>query len=230
MIEQLLTGLSATLSQSLTIALIGSFAWGIISILLSPCHLSSVPLVIGFITNQEQKSVGHAFRLSTIFSVGILASIALIGIVTASLGRLMGDLGSIGNTLVAIVLFIFGFYLMGLIPLNWNIGAMTTRQKGVWAALTLGLLFGVALGPCTFAFIAPVLGVVFTRAQTDYAGAIALLAAFAAGHCGVIILAGTLTQKVQSYLNWTENSKGVSWLKRVCGFLVVLAGVYLLFK
>jgi cytochrome c-type biogenesis protein len=230
MIERLLTTLSASLSASLAIALIGSFVWGLISILLSPCHLSSIPLVIGFLTNQEQKSVGRAFKLSLVFSLGILISIALIGIITASLGRLMGDIGRIGNSAVAIVFFIFGLYLMDVLPLNWRTMTTSTKLKGVWAALILGLVFGLALGPCTFAFMAPVLGLVFTRAQSDYAEAIALLGAFAAGHCGVIILAGTLTSKVQSYLEWSQNSKAAIWLKRVCGFFVVLAGFYLLLK
>jgi len=230
MIEKLLTSLSTALSQSISIALIGSFIWGLISILLSPCHLSSIPLVIGFLTNQEQKSVGRAFRLSLIFSLGILVSIAFIGIITASMGRLMGDVGRIGNSAVAIVFFVFGLYLMDILPLTWNALTTTTKLKGIWAALTLGLVFGLALGPCTFAFMAPVLGLVFTRAQSDYAGAISLLGAFAAGHCGVIVLAGTLSQKLQGYLNWSESSVITKWIKRACGLLVVLAGMYMLIK
>ncbi len=230
MIERLLTSLSASLSASLAIALIGSFVWGIISILLSPCHLSSIPLVIGFLTTQEQKTVGRAFKLSLIFSLGILISIALIGLITASLGRLMGDVGRIGNSAVAVVFFIFGLYLMDILPLNWTALTTNTKLKGVWAALTLGLVFGLALGPCTFAFMAPVLGLVFTRAQSDYVGSVGLLGAFAAGHCGVIVTAGTLTQKVQSYLNWSESSEITKWIKRACGLLVVLAGLYLMLK
>ncbi len=230
MIEKLLTSLSFTLSQSISVALIGSFVWGIISILLSPCHLSSIPLVIGFLANQESKSVSKAFKLSLVFSLGILLSVAAIGIVTASMGRLMGDVGRLGNAILAIVFFVFGLYLMDILPLNWNALTTSTKLRGFGAALSLGLLFGLALGPCTFAFMAPVLALVFTRAQSDYPGAIALLGAFAAGHCGIIVLAGTLTQKVQSYLNWSVSSKITKWIKRACGLLVVLAGVYTLLK
>ena len=57
MIEGLFVALSKALTESFWIAVIGSFAWGILSIILSPCHLSSIPLVIGFITSQEKKSV-----------------------------------------------------------------------------------------------------------------------------------------------------------------------------
>jgi cytochrome c-type biogenesis protein len=105
-----------------------------------------------------------------------------------------------------------------------------TKAKGMLAALILGLLFGLALGPCTFAYMAPVLGVVFQTSQTDYIFSIILLAAFGIGHCGVIVGAGTLTGKVQKYLNWSEGSKTILWIKRICGVLVILGGVYLIFN
>ena len=230
MIESTLTQLSVWLSQTLWLALIGSFAWGTASILLSPCHLSSIPLVIGFIASRQEQSAGRAFRLSLIFSLGILVSIAVIGFITASAGRLMGDLGRVGNSLVAVVFFIFGLYLLDVLHINWSFNASGSNYKGIWGALALGLVFGIALGPCTFAFIAPVLGVVFTRAQTDYVGSLALMSAFAIGHCGVIVLAGTMSQKVQGYLNWSEKSKAVKLIKSTCGILVIIGGIYLLTK
>ena len=48
------------------------------------------------------------------------------------------------------------------------LGLKQTKAKGLLAALILGLLFGIALGPCTFAYMAPVLGIVFQTAQTNY--------------------------------------------------------------
>jgi hypothetical protein len=91
-----------------------------------------------------------------------------------------------------------------------------------------GSLFGVGLGPCPLAFMAPVLGVVFTRAEHNLAGAVCLLGSFALGHCGVIVLAGTLTQQVENYPKWTQTSQTMKWVRRTCGLLVLLAGVELL--
>jgi cytochrome c-type biogenesis protein len=53
---------------------------------------------------------------------------------------------------------------------------------------------------------------------------------YAVGHCAVIVLAGTFTSVVQRYLNWNERSKGAIVLKRVCGALVILGGVYLIWS
>jgi cytochrome c-type biogenesis protein len=234
MIDGIFNSLYEAMTGAVWLAVIASFGWGVLSILLSPCHLSSIPLVVGFISSQGKISVGKTFYISLIFSVGILITIAFIGIVTASLGRLMGDIGNIGNFLVAGIFFLVGLYLLDIIKLDkldWNtFGLKQTKAKGLLAALILGLLFGLALGPCTFAYMAPVLGVVFQTAQTNYFLALILLLAFGIGHCSVIVGAGILTGKVQKYLNWSEESKTILWIKRVCGMLVILGGVYLLIK
>lgn len=209
------------------LSIIASFSWGMLSILLSPCHLSGIPLIIGYITSQGVVSAKNTFKISLLFSIGILITIALIGIITASLGRMMGDLGIIGNYIVAIIFFVVGFYLLGLISLNWNFKILKQHNTtGFFTPLLLGLLFGLALGPCTFAFMAPVLGVVFETAKSNYLLSITLLAAFGIGHCFIIVSAGSMMNKVQQYLNWTEENNTVLWIKRFCGVLVILGGVY----
>lgn len=229
MIENIFTTLSTALYDNFWIALFASFAWGVLSILLSPCHLSSIPLIIGYLNSQEKISIRRTFYISLIFAVGILITIAAIGIITASLGRLMGDVGAVGNYLVAGIFFLVGLYLLDIINFDWNtIGLHQTKSKGLLAALILGLLFGIALGPCTFAYMAPVLGIVFQTAQTNFVSASMLLLAFGIGHCSVIVGAGTLSKKVQEYLNWSEESKTILWIKRICGVLVILGGIYLI--
>ncbi|MBI5020224.1 MAG: cytochrome C biogenesis protein [Ignavibacteriales bacterium] len=230
MIEELFTTLYDAMTGAVWLAVAASFSWGVLSILLSPCHLSSIPLVVGFISSQEKMSVARTFNISLIFSTGILITITLIGIITASMGRLMGDIGGIGNYLVAAIFFLVGLYLLDIIKLNWSHGVKKTKSKGILAALILGLLFGLAVGPCTFAYMAPVLGVVFQTAQVSYILAVILLLAFGVGHCSVIVGAGTLTGKVQKYLNWSEESKAIIRLKRVCGVLVILGGIYLIYN
>lgn len=229
MVDRLFVMLYDAMSGPVWLVLLASFGWGVLSILLSPCHLSSIPLVVGFISSQGKISIGRTFIISLVFAVGILVTIAGIGAVTASMGRLMGDVGVIGNYFVASIFFLVGLYLLDVIKLDWNTaGLRRTTVTGLPAALILGLLFGIALGPCTFAYMAPVLGVVFETSQTDFLYAMAVLFAFGVGHCAVIVAAGTLTKKVQNYLNWSSQSMALTWMKRVCGVLVILGGVYLI--
>jgi cytochrome c-type biogenesis protein len=231
MLDQLFTWLTMAMGETFGIALVASLGWGVISIILSPCHLSSIPLVVGYISSQGQEGVKRSYSLSLVFGIGILITISLIGAITASAGRMMGDVGLWGNIIVAGVFLIVGLYLMDVINLSWS-GFMpqTSFARGWKGALILGLIFGIGLGPCTFAFMAPVLGVVFSVASTDFLQALALIAAFAIGHCAVIVGAGGSIGAVQKYLNWTEQSKGATYLKRVAGVLVILGGVYYIYS
>lgn len=229
MIESVFNGLYEMMAGSVWLMLAASLSWGVLSILLSPCHLSSIPLLIGFLTSQEKLNTRRSFNISLLFSLGILVSISIIGIITASLGRLMGDLGAYGNYFVAVIFFVMGLYLLDIIKLDWNRNILSGfRMNGILAAFMLGFIFGVALGPCTFAFMAPVLGVVFQTAGESFLLSLLILSAFCIGHCGVIAGAGTLSGKVQTYLNWSSETKIIIVIKKICGILVILGGIYLL--
>ncbi len=228
--ETLFISLTHAVEGSAAIALGAAFVWGILSIILSPCHLSSIPLIVGFIGGQGKGSTARAFWTATLFASGILVTIAVIGVVTSAAGRMMGDVGPWGNYLVACVFFLVGLYLFGWLPAPWTApGRVGMRGKGLVAALFLGLVFGIALGPCTFAYMAPILGVTFKLAQTNALQAAAMLLAYGIGHCSVIVLAGTSTELVQRYLDWNEKSKGITILKTTCGVLVIAGGIYLIY-
>jgi cytochrome c-type biogenesis protein len=228
--EQLFTQLSRAVEGAPLIALTASFVWGILSIVLSPCHLASIPLIVGFISEQGQVTVRRAFWTSTLFAVGILITIAAIGAITAAAGRMMGDVGRYGNYFVALIFFVVGLHLLGVIPLSFSgPGQVGMKRKGLLAAFILGLVFGIALGPCTFAYMAPMLGVTFKLAKTAPLYGASLLLAYGVGHCAVIVAAGTSTKLVQRFLNWNEQSKGVAVVQIICGMLVILGGVWLIY-
>ncbi|NQT86200.1 cytochrome C biogenesis protein [bacterium] len=228
--QEIFAWLSRAVEGTPAIALLASLIWGILSILLSPCHLASIPLIVGFIDQQGRMSTKRAFVISTLFSVGILITIGAVGAITAAAGRMMGDVGAVGNYVVAAIFFLVGLVLLDVIPMPFSgPGQVGMKRKGMLAAFILGLVFGIALGPCTFAYMAPMLAVTFRLADTHLAYGIALLLAYGIGHCSVIILAGTFTEVVQRYLNWSERSKGTVILKRVCGVLVLLGGIYMIY-
>jgi len=229
--EQLFTNLSHAVEGAPILALGASVIWGILSIILSPCHLASIPLIVGFISGQGRVSTAVASGIATLFAVGILVTIAAIGAITAMAGRMMGDVGHWGNYFVAAIFFVVGLHLLGVIPMPWSgPGQVNMKRKGLFAAFILGLVFGIALGPCTFAYMAPMLGVTFKLAKSAPLYGAALLLAYGVGHCSVIILAGTFTEVVQRFLNWNEQSKGVTVIKSICGVLVILGGIWLIYS
>lgn len=227
--QEIFTTLTRAVEGTPAIAVVAAIVWGILSIILSPCHLASIPLIVGFIDNQGRMSTKRAFLISLLFASGILVTIGVIGAVTAAAGRMWGDVGRYGNYLMAGLFFVVGLHLLDVIPMPWSgPGQVGMKRKGLLAALVLGLVFGVALGPCTFAYMAPMLGVTFRLAATSFAYGALLLVAYGVGHCSVIVAAGTSTELVQRYMNWNEKSRGTVVVKRVCGLLVILGGLYMI--
>jgi cytochrome c-type biogenesis protein len=228
--EQLFSTLSGALHGAPLIAAGSAFLWGILSIVLSPCHLSSIPLIIAFIGKQGTRSTRRAFILSAVFAGGILVTIALVGLLTAALGRMLGDVGRYGNYAIAVIFFLLGLHFLGVIPLPWSAsGPKGGKRKGLLAAFLLGLFFGLGVGPCTFAFMAPMLAVAFKVATQSWIYAVSLLLLYGLGHCAVIVAAGTSAEWVQRYLQWHEQSKAATRLRQVCGVLIIFAGLYLIY-
>ena len=229
--ESLFIALTHAVAGTPLTALSAAVAWGVASVVLSPCHLASVPLIVGFIDGQGRMSTRRAFVISNLFAFGILLTIALIGAVTAAAGRMMGDLGPGANWFVAGIFFLVGLHLLDIIPMPWSgAGKVGMARKGLLAAFLLGLIFGVALGPCTFAYMAPILAVALSQGADNMVYAASLFLAYGLGHCAVIVLAGTFTEVIQRYLDWNEKSRGSIILKKFCGMLVIAGGIWLIYS
>ncbi len=226
---ELFQSLAQAVEGSWPLALSSAFLWGVLSIVLSPCHLASIPLIVGFIGGQGRITTRRAALLATLFSLGMLATIAVLGVVTAIAGRMLGDLGQAGNWILAAIFLVVGLHLLGVIPFpGGGVSSVGMRRRGPLAAFLLGFVFGIALGPCTFAFIAPMLAVAFHEGSRDLVFASLLLLFYGIGHTLLIALAGTFTEVVQRALDWNEGSRGLDLLRKVCGVLVIAGGLYLL--
>ncbi|MBC8377643.1 MAG: cytochrome C biogenesis protein, partial [Planctomycetes bacterium] len=210
-------------------AMVAAMGWGVMSILLSPCHLASIPLVVAYVNRGEIIKTKKAFMLSCLFSFGILISILAIGLLTALLGRMLGDIGPWGKWIVAAVFIVFGLVMLEVINLPWSGPNVAGNTKtGAWGALLLGLIFGAAVGPCTFAYMAPVLAVVLETAGTHFVFAATLILLYSIGHCGIIVLAGTLGARIQTFLNWDQKAHVTAKIRKVCGVVLIAVAFYLI--
>jgi len=210
------------------IAVFGAFLWGLASILLSPCHLSSIPLIIGFINGKKNESVYKAFLQSLFFGLGILITIAIIGIITGMMGKMLGDTGIWGYIFLTVFFIVFGLILLDIVKMpDFNSPSLARfTKKGFLTSFLIGLIFGIGLGPCTFAFMAPMLGFVFQASANSMSYGVLLMVSFAIGHIGVIVFAGTFVEWVEKYLKWSSGSKKTLILKKICGIIVIIAGLY----
>ena len=229
--QNLMASFTGAVESAAPIAVPLALLWGVLSVLLSPCHLASVPLVVGYISRQGRTGSARAFSISVLFSLGILITIILVGILTAAAGRILGDIGRFGYYFAAAMMLYFGLNLLEVVPSPWKGDrSLTSSKSGLAGAFFLGFIFGIALGPCTFAFMAPILGVTFSTGNEHLLFSILLIVVFAIGHCGVVVVAGTFSTVIQRYLKWNEKSGVVLIMRRICGVLVILGGLYLLYR
>lgn len=228
---ELLTAFGRAFEGSAPIALAAAFAWGVLSVALSPCHLSSIPLVVAYMSGGDELPGGRrVVLLSGSFALGILASIAAVGGVTVAAGRMAGDVGRGGTWLLAGVFFAVGLNLLGLLPLpTWSAPRGGERRRGAAGALVLGALFGAALGPCTFAFLAPLLGLAFRAGAERALHGVLLVGLFGLGHALAIVAAGSSVQGVQRWLAWKGGARAVAVLRAFAGLAVIAGGLYFLY-
>ncbi len=221
------TRLARALEGTQGLALLAAFVWGVLSIALSPCHLGSIPLVVAFLGGYREGGTARAARVSTVFAVGILAALAVAGGIAVAAGTMAGDVGPWPAFLLSVVLAAFGLYLLGALNLDWATPRLERFAKGgVFAPLVLGFVFGLALGPCAFAFVAPLLAVAFSVAKTHVAFAAGLLLLFALGHCAAIVAGAMSLDRLQRAVVWGGSRAGVI-VRGALGVLLVAAALYL---
>ena len=169
--DQYLIAVNSWIGGEPALAALGCFLWGLISVLFSPCHLASIPLLVGYVAGQDQASTPRqGLCLALIFTGGLFLTITLVGLACWLLGRLLGDLGWYGPAVVGAVLIWVALDMLGLARLPFKGGLMAKlRVRGRWGALVLGLAYGLLSGSCTFGFLAPVLA----HLAVNEAGAVA---------------------------------------------------------
>lgn len=234
MLREIFITLTELLYEAPLIAIASALVWGILSMILSPCHLVSIPLIVGYVEKQSKSNRASPVALSTIFATGMIIAVALTAIVTGLLGRMIGDIGTVGYIILSTAVIYAGLSILGWVPLPLG-GSNTGRYAGRvgssrWGGFLLGLIFGAALGPCTFAFMAPVLGLILAVSSEQLLLALGLGIAFAVGHGGVVVLAGSQTERIEKLAGWSGRSRSAAIIRRLSGALVVAGGVYLLLK
>ncbi|MDI9370068.1 MAG: cytochrome C biogenesis protein [Synergistaceae bacterium] len=203
------------------------FAWGILGMTLSPCSVATIPLVVGYIGNSDAPDFRTSFKISLAFSAGVFVNLAFLGGLLTSAGLFLGGIDRYTNYIVAVVFLVFGLHLLGAVSIPWFRGgsAPGTKYTGLKGALVLGVVSGLALGPCSFAYSAPVIMLAISVASTDMLRALLLVAAYGAGLSSVIIAAGSASDLFSRFV--FKGGRGTAWLERISGLLLIAAAVYL---
>jgi len=226
MLDSIFLTVNQWMTGGVAIAAAGCFLWGVISVLFSPCHLASIPLIVGYVGGQERMiQPRQAGIYSVLFTAGLFITIALIGVICALLGRMLGDVGTYWQILIGLVLIWVALGMLGVEKCSMS-GSLLYRMnlKGKLGAFVLGLAYGVLSGSCTFGFIAPILAII--TVQEKVATGIILIVLFAVGHCLPIVIAGSSTAAVKKLLENSAWNGAGTWFRKGAGTLVCILGFY----
>ncbi len=230
MFETALITINQWIAGGTAIAGLGCFLWGMTSVLLSPCHLASIPLIVAYVGGQERAiKPRQAAAYSVLFAVGLFITIALVGVVCALLGRMLGDVGNYWQILIGAVLIWVALGMLGVEKCSMS-GSLLYRisLRGLTGAFVLGLAYGILSGSCTFGFIAPILAII--TVQEKIGTGIMLITIFAIGHCLPIAIAGSSTAAVRKLMESSTWHGAGTWFRRGAGILIALLGVYFIIK
>jgi len=230
MLDQLFLTVNMWMTGGSIMAALGCFLWGMISVLFSPCHLASIPLIVSYVAGQNDTiETGQAARYAIVFTIGLFLTIAFVGIITSLLGRMMGEAGPYWAILVGGILIWVALDMLGVKACSISGGAISRlRLKGLPGAFTLGLAYGLLSGSCTFGFIAPILALI-TLQQKIVTG-ILFITLFGIGHCLPIAGAGSSAAVVKRILENGKIQQGGLWFRRSAGVVIGIFGIYFVAK
>jgi cytochrome c-type biogenesis protein len=225
LLERFADSLVSTNLSHLSLTSIGIiFLAGLVTSL-TPCMLSMLPITVGYIGGYESQSKLQAAIQSSWFALGLATTLAILGIVATSLGKVYGQIGVGLPIVVSLVAIAMGLNLLEILPLRFpSLGATDWIGKdlprGVRSYL-LGLTFGLIASPCS----TPVLATLLTWVATtqDLAMGAGLLIAYAMGYVTPLVLAGTFTASLTKIL---ELRRWSSWINPLSGALLLGFGIF----
>jgi len=230
MLEQVFLTINDWMNGGLAIAALGCFLWGAVSVVFSPCHLASIPLIVSYVAGQEKAlKANHAAYYAVAFTTGLFITIALVGIICSLLGRMLGEVGPYWTILVGAILIWVALDMFGVSSCSMSGGLMSRiKMKGLPGAFILGLAYGVLSGSCTFGFIAPILAII--TIQQQILTGILFIILFGIGHCVPIALAGSSTATVRRLLESSSFYEGGLWFRKCAGAGIGLLGLYFIVR
>lgn len=220
--------ISALLQSHSWLAIAAVFLGGVTTAL-NPCVLAMIPLLMGVVAgNKETTTLKRSLVFSLFFILGLAITFTALGLVSALMGRMFGNVGQFWKYVVAGVCLIMGLHLLGALKLNIPVPTgIRVKKQGYIGAFLLGLLFGVVSTPCAVPILAVLLAFVAEKGNVFYGGF--LLFVYALGHSALVLIAGTSVGAAKGLLESKGLRKAHGVLQKVAGVLIIGIGFYFLF-
>lgn len=224
--ENILLNFGEILSQNIWLAFIMALVAGLVSSF-SPCILSTVPLIIGYVGGYAGDDHTKALKYSLFFCLGLILTFTALGAASALLGSMMTMAGKWWYLLLALIMAAAGLQLLGFFQFTPQTCHMPARREGLIGAFLLGILGGILASPCSTPVLVAILA--FVAGEGNIYLGIGLLAVYSIGHCALLLIAGTSVGFVNRLAASSRTEKWGKVLKGLLGLVMLIFAFYLFY-
>ena len=225
MIDSWLNQIAAAISSNLWLAPLLALLAGVLTSV-TPCALSSIPLIIGYVGGVGEKNTKKAFAYSAVFSVGTAVTFVALGIIATSAGKLMGTSSPVWYMVLGVLMVLMALQTWEIFDFIPSVNLISrSKKKGFAGAFLAGILGGIFSSPCSTPVLIALLAIV--AGEGNLLWGILLMLLYSIGHSALVMVAGTSVGFVQK-INSSEKYKTVATvLKTVMGAAILLIGLYM---
>ncbi len=225
--DEILNSLSDMIINSSWIAPILALLAGVLTSF-TPCALSSVPLIVGYVGGTGEKTTKKAFLLSLTFAFGSAITFTALGVFATMAGSLIGTQATWWYLILGVLMMLMALQtweIYEIIPSSYLISKNT--KKGYLGALIAGILGGIFSSPCSTPVLIALLAVVAGRGSLMWG--ILLLLLYSIGHGILAVVCGTSIGFVQKLSQSQRYGKLSKVLKMLMGTAICLIGFYMFY-
>lgn len=224
---EILENLSSVITESGWLAPVLALAAGILTSF-TPCALSGIPLIVGYVGGTGQRDTRKAFWLSVTFAAGAAVTFTVLGVVASLAGKLIGTSASWWYIILGVLMVLMALQTWGIfeiIPSSYLVSK--NKKKGLIGAFIAGILGGVFSSPCATPVLVALLAIVAGKGNILWG--ILLLLLYSIGHGILAVAAGTSVGYVQKLLASKKYGRASTILKIIMGSLILIIGFYMFY-
>ncbi len=227
MIEKWLEELSVIIQTNFWIAPFLALIAGVLASF-TPCSLSSIPLIIGYVGGTGQKDTKKAFKISMFFALGSAITFTVLGVTASLAGKLIGTSSKWWYIVLGVIMVLMSIQtleIFEIIPSSYL--TSKNNKKGYLGAFITGILAGVFSSPCCTPILVALLAVVAGKGNLLWGGLLFLM--YSIGHGALAVIAGTSTGLVKKITTSKKYGKLSGILKIIMGVAILLIGLYMFY-
>lgn len=224
---EILQSISLLIENNVWLAPFLAFAAGALTSL-TPCSVSSVPLVIGYVGGIAGRDTRKAFRLSLVFVLGSALTFTALGAAASTAGMFFMGAASWWYLILGLLMVLMALQTWGIFEIIPSSYLMSkNRKKGYLGAFIAGVLGGIFSSPCSTPVLIALLAIVAGKGSIVWGASLLIL--YSIGHGLLALAVGTSFSFAQKLSENIEESGAGYIIKLVLGALILLTGFYMLY-